>query len=308
MFEKMKTVVRKNPVMEGMIYLIHNNLLPFVNFSGTSIEDKDVPESIEHIESVTGTYTSKLSGHGIEISNKTILEVGPGDNLGVALKLLSLGAQKVICLDRFRCHRNETKVRAVYRELIERMAPKEREKASEAILLTKDGYRFWSDKIEYIFGTEVERSLEILGREIADIILSNAVLEHVYNLEETFRNLVLLLKPGGYMYHGVDLRCHNRFRGKSELFFLTPPQWLWNLMGCNIGAPNRKRIGYYRGLFEKFKLTLISESVTLEADAEEVEKIYDHLDKEFEGTSREELKVLAVGFVLQSESSQMARM
>lgn len=308
MFEKMKTVIRKNTILEGMMYLIHNNLLHFVNFSGTSIEDKSISESVEYIEAVTGIYTSKLSAHGIEISNKTILEVGPGDNLGVALKLISLGAKKVICLDRFRCQRNENKVCAVYEELLELMTPKEREKASEAVLLTKDGYSFWSEKIQYISGIEVERSLEVLGRQIADIILSNSVLEHVYNLEETFRNLVLLLKPGGYMYHGVDLRCHNRFRGKSELFFLTLPQWLWNLMGCNIGAPNRKRIGYYRGLFEKFKLTLISESVTLEADAEEVEKSYDHLDKEFGGTSREELKVLAVGFVLQSESNQMAKM
>jgi SAM-dependent methyltransferase len=308
MLKKIKTVVRKNPVLEGMIYLIHNNLLPFVNFSGASIEDKDVPESVEYIEAVTGIYTSKLSAHGIEISNKTILEVGPGDNLGVALKLISLGAKKVICLDRFRCQRNENKVWAVYRELIERMTPKQREMASEAVLFTQDGYSFWSERIQYIVGTEVEKSPEILGREIADIILSNAVLEHVYNLEETFRNLVLLLKPGGYMYHGVDLRCHNRFKGKSELFFLTIPQWLWNLMGRNLGSPNRKRIGYYRDLFEKLRLTLISEEVTLEVDAEEIEKIYGHLDKEFEGTSKEELEALAVAFVLRLENNQMVKM
>jgi hypothetical protein len=74
-------------------------------------------------------------------------------------------------------------------------------------------------------------------------------------------------------------------------------------MGCNIGAPNRKRIGFYKHLFEKFNLSLISEEVTIDADAEEVERIYGHLDKEFEGASKEELKPLAVGFVLQSKSS-----
>jgi SAM-dependent methyltransferase len=300
---RIKTVVRENPVLEGITYLIHNNLLPFVNFSGASIEGKSIPESVEYIEAVTGIYTSKLSAVGIEISNKTILEVGPGDNLGVALKLISLGAQKVICLDRFRCQRDETKVQAVYRELIERMTPEERGRCLEALLPTQEGYSFRSDRIEYVPDTEVERSLETLGEEIADIIVSNAVLEHVYDLEETFRNLGLLLRPGGYMYHGVDLRCHNRFESKSELYFLTIPQWLWNLMGSNLGAPNRKRIGSYKHLFEKFNLTLISEEVTIEADAEEIERIYDHLDREFEGVSKEELKPLAVGFVLQSRSS-----
>jgi SAM-dependent methyltransferase len=303
MLNRIKTIVRKSPVLEGITYLIHNNLLPFVNFSGASIEDKSIPESVQYVEAVAGIYTSKLSAVGIEIPNKTILEVGPGDNLGVALKLISLGARKVICLDRFRCQRDEAKVQAVYRELIERMTPPERGRCLEALLPAQEGYRFRSDRIEYVPDTEVERSLGIFGGRVADIIVSNAVLEHVYDLEETFRNLDLLLKPGGYMYHGVDLRCHNRFERTSELYFLTIPQWLWNLMGCNIGAPNRKRIGFYKHLFEKFNLTLISEEVTIEANAEEVERIYDHLDREFEGAGKEELKPLAVGFVLQSKSS-----
>jgi ubiquinone/menaquinone biosynthesis C-methylase UbiE len=61
-----------------------------------------------------------------------------------------------------------------------------------------------------------------------DLIISQAVMEHVDELEETYTECFRCLKPGGYMTHQIDLRCHD-----------TAPEWnghwkypdlIWRLM------------------------------------------------------------------------------
>ena len=95
-----------------------------------------------------------------------------------------------------------------------------------------------------------------------DLIVSNAVLEHVNNLEQTFRNLYSLLSPFVIMIHKVDLRAHNRFLKGGPLWFLKYSNFLWKMMGNNIGAPNRMRFPDYKYILKKygfeFKLRLMN--------------------------------------------------
>jgi hypothetical protein len=54
-------------------------------------------------------------------------------------------------------------------------------------------------------------SASIKGQPV-DMILSQAVLEHVGDLPYTYRQLSRWLKPGGFMSHQIDFRCHRTAR------------------------------------------------------------------------------------------------
>ena len=47
---------------------------------------------------------------------------------------------------------------------------------------------------------------------LADMVLSQAVLEHVDELAHAYRKMYDLLKPGGVMSHVIDFRCHGSAR------------------------------------------------------------------------------------------------
>ena len=65
----------------------------------------------------------------------------------------------------------------------------------------------------------------VIERDTVDIILSHSVLEHVVDLETTYRALYLWLKPKGMMTHQIDFASHglseqwNGYRAYSELLW-----------------------------------------------------------------------------------------
>src|SRR5829696_2514869 len=54
-------------------------------------------------------------------AGRRVLEVGHGDNVGVALLFLAAGAGSAVCLDRFYCPRDEAQQRRIYLEVRARL-------------------------------------------------------------------------------------------------------------------------------------------------------------------------------------------
>ena len=71
------------------------------------------------------------------------------------------------------------------------------------------------------------------------MIISVAVLEHVYDPDASFDAMHRLLKPGGLLLHEVDLRDHLMFSsaGCHPLTFLTFSPSVWRLMTSDSGRP-----------------------------------------------------------------------
>src|SRR4029453_17620145 len=53
-------------------------------------------------------------------------------------------------------------------------------------------------------------SLDDVSRETLDLIFSQAVMEHVDALQETYAAMSAWLKPGGYASHVIDFGSHGR--------------------------------------------------------------------------------------------------
>jgi SAM-dependent methyltransferase len=198
--------------------------------SGSTHSDLSLEESLAYIDAVYGDYIHYGGLGPGEIEGAEILELGPGDNLGVALRFLGAGAARVIALDKFASVRDPEQQRDIYAEV------------------DPSGLRKDPGRLRAIEGVAVEDAAAQLGGESFDLIVSRAVLEHLHDLDAAFASMDALLRPGGSMLHKVDFRDHGMFTGGGmhELTFLTIPDRLYELMSRNSGRPNRRLVDWYR--------------------------------------------------------------
>lgn len=215
--------------------------------SGSTHWDKTLKESLSYIDQVFEDYLF-YSGISIDmLRGKRILEIGPGDNVGVALKFLLAGAKRVVCLDKFFSKYNWEQQRKIYQAMIEQLPDRGRQIFDEVIDL-ETGIMSNPQKLVCSYGMGIERAEEVFEPESFDLIVSRAVFEHLYNPDAAFSTMDKLLSPGGYMVHKIDFRDHGIFSKHHHhpLTFLTLPEAIYRRMVYDSGKPNRKLINYYR--------------------------------------------------------------
>src|SRR5215210_2874380 len=218
-----------------------------VSAYGSTHEFWSLDKSVSYVEKVYREYLEYSGLNAEAFRGSRILEVGPGDNFGVALKFLAAGAAKVVCLDKFFSERNVDQQTRIYQELRKQLSAGEARVFDECIKLD-NGIDLNPERLHYIYGHGVEEADQILDPGSFDFILSRAVIHNVYEIDRGFEAMDRLLAPGGYMLHKIDLSDENMFssRGMHPLTFLTIPERIYHLMASDSGKPNRKLIGDYR--------------------------------------------------------------
>ena len=239
---------------------------------GSTHLNQSVADSLAYIEKQFSDYL-KYSGLTYEsLQGKRILELGPGDNLGVALKFLAAGAASVVCLDRFYSKRNAEHEREIYRALRERLSKEEQSRFDQA------------EKLKSVYGVSLEGFADKLAGEKFDLILSCAVLEEIYDPDPVFAAMDRLLAQGGSLVHVIDLGDYGMFRsqGMHPLTFLTISESIYKRMASDSGLPNRKRLGYYVGKMKqlgyksKFFVTSVLPNGRLEPASEYAPGKFNH--------------------------------
>jgi SAM-dependent methyltransferase len=223
-----------------------------VSAYGSTHEFWSLDKSVSYIDRVFREYIEYSGLTPEAFRGSRILEVGPGDNFGVALKFLAAGAEKVVCLDKFYSERNVDQQTRIYQELRKQLNADEARVFDECIKLD-NGIDVNSERMPYIYGHGVEEADQILEPGTFDFILSRAVIHNVYDIDRGFESMDRLLAPGGYMLHKIDLSDENMFssRGMHPLTFLTIPERIYYLMASDSGKPNRQLIGDYREQMSK---------------------------------------------------------
>jgi SAM-dependent methyltransferase len=184
-----------------------------------------------------------------DLMGMRILEIGPGANLGVALLFAAHGARQVVCVDRFESDRSDELNRALYAAIVGSLTGEARARAAACL----DGSGMVRPgTITCHFGQPVERIDAAFDASSFDLIVSRAVLEHVYSPEQAWRSMDYVLRPGGRMLHKVDFRCHSFYEHKHPLHFLTVPDWLWGLVSAPDPTLNRARLSRYTALVAKY--------------------------------------------------------
>jgi len=218
-----------------------------VSAYGSTHEFWSLEKSVSYIDRVYREYLDFAGLSPEAVRGSRILEVGPGDNFGVALEFLAAGAAKVICLDKFYSERNVEQQTRIYQELRKQLNADQAKVFDESIKLDK-GIDLNPERLQYIYGHGIEEADQILEPGSFDFVVSRAVIHNVYDIDRGFEAMDRLLAPGGYMLHKIDLSDENMFssRGMHPLTFLTIPEGIYYLMASDSGKPNRKLIGDYR--------------------------------------------------------------
>ena len=215
--------------------------------SGSTHRRYDLEGSLKYIQDVYEDYLFYAEIAPQAFKDKRILEIGPGDNFGVALRFLVAGARQAVCLDRFYSERDPEQQTKIYKALRESLTQDEKARFDRAIRIESE-IHLNSEILTYIHGKGIEDSEDAFPQASFDCIVSRAALEHLYDSDAAFRVMDRLLAPGGWMLHKIDFRDHDMYSGFGfhPLTFLTIPDGLYRRMSLDSGKPNRRLIDYYR--------------------------------------------------------------
>ena len=206
-----------------------------------------VGDSVAYVDSVYGDYLRYAELPESRLAGASVLELGPGDNFGVALRFSAAGARRVTTLDRFITWRDPGQQEGIHRAVLAGL-PDEQRLRGEGALAPGAEFGLDPELIRVIQGVGAEATLGAVGDERFDLIVSRAVLEHVTDPGEVFAAMQEVLVPGGLLIHKVDLGDHGLFSGggHNPLTFLTVPDRLYRWMGDHSGLPNRHLANWYR--------------------------------------------------------------
>ncbi|HMF10922.1 MAG TPA: methyltransferase domain-containing protein [Gemmataceae bacterium] len=175
---------------------------------------------------------------GMSVAGKTFLEIGPGINMGCPLVVAAYGAKPIV-VDRFlapwdRSYHGQFYARL--REELKRTDPGADVRPLTAVLEAR-GYP--EDVIRRI-SAPLETAPLPDGH--CDFVRSNAVLEHVFDLDASFSQLYRVTRPGGYHLHQVDFRDHRNFDRPLEYLLISERDFAATFEEAHSGCGNRWRV------------------------------------------------------------------
>ena len=175
--------------------------------------------------------------HGLPGVPEAVAELGPGDSIGTGLSALLSGANRYLALDVFP-YPSDGRNLAIFDELVslfESRAPLPGDEEFPRVYPKLQSYAFPHEIVtdeRLAASLQPERLAKIRGclsgamadgairyvapwndartmeRQSVDLIISQAVMEHVDDLEHTYRCLHDWLKPGGMLSQDIDFSCH----------------------------------------------------------------------------------------------------
>lgn len=215
----------------------------------------------ESVSYITTQFEDYLRyGHLTEanLEGKSLLELGCGDNVGLALRFIAAGAERAVCVDKFHSKRDEKQQRQIYLALRKSLTAEQQRRFDNAISLER-GIQLHPQKLQMLYGTslrEVAAGLDSPDHSPPkrfDFVISRAVLEEVWDIDSAFREMDQVLAPRGHALHKIDLSDYGIFSGAgmNPLTFLTIPDSIYRRMASDSGLPNRKLIDYYRSQMQR---------------------------------------------------------
>lgn len=176
--------------------------------------------------------------NGLNPYPKIVAELGPGDSLGIGLAALISGCDKYFAFDVVE-HANTERNLKIFDELVTLFKNRENIPGDDEFPSVKPYLEEYDFPADILDENRLQHALEksrlerirasisdlqrkdspiqykvpwydasILEKESADMIYSQAVLEHVDDLRNTYKSMHLWLKSTGYISHQIDFKCH----------------------------------------------------------------------------------------------------
>lgn len=246
-----------------------------------------------HARSIHNKYMAFLAQHlpDLSLQWKTILDIGSGNMvLQGILFYLEDHIKKYIYSEPFMYFSREKNLRIAYNEL-------EKEGIdTKNIFLTPEKL----DPEIFEFNTDFCSRLEHISDESIDIVLSNAVFEHIQakDLEPTTQAMWRVLKPGGYMIHEIDLRDHQYYFHRDYAFYkYSFEEWdeLTRIANYSVFWSNRLRSrDFSRAFSEKFVIKTVTTYKKEMHESVDLAKVHPDLVQKYTPEELDEQVVLII--------------
>lgn len=237
----LRRLVKRSVALTCLYYLADDRLArrrlargKLATRSGTRHATLSLDDSLDYIDRV---YADYLAYGGVGHFSGRVAEIGPGDNFGIALRMLGAGAREVHTVDRYRPLRDDARQARIHRALAER----------HGLGGLLDGGAEGNEIPGLVAheGAPAETFFRSSGLRF-DFIVSRAVLEHLYDPLTALDDMAASLAPGGAMIHRIDFRDHGMFAGHHPLTFLTVADGPYRAMTRASGRPNRLLLPAWR--------------------------------------------------------------
>jgi SAM-dependent methyltransferase len=193
-----------------------------VNLQSLDSSPEALQRDTEYSLSTSKVYLNAMPGGREFLKGKSVLEIGPGINFGLPLILACHGA-KVMVADRFLIPWDpdyHPQFYALLRDSLANDRPSIDLTPLDRVLV-EGGYppeslSLYSCSLEELSG---------VPDQSVDMVISCAVLEHLYDLPSAFHHLARITKPGGLGLHQVDFRDHRDFSRPLEFLLLSDKEF-----------------------------------------------------------------------------------
>jgi SAM-dependent methyltransferase len=215
----------------------------------------DVSETdrcVEYDFGVVDRWLSRLEAYAPDsgpLEGKSVLELGPGSDLGIGLYLLSKG-----CATYHACDVNPLMDRvpdrfyeAVFARMAGRIDGARIEVLREQLREARAGR---PSRLAVVVREDFDLGAAV-GEGAIDRVFSQAAFEHFDDVEATVGQLGAVCKPGAILVAEVDLKTHSRWicdRDPNNIYRY--PAWLYRVFRFR-GSPNRLRPFHYAEILER---------------------------------------------------------
>lgn len=276
------------------------NLLTFIPSIGSlaPVQDRlrkraigaEATSSARYCYAVWMRHLGKATEHGLNTDPRVVAELGPGASLGIGLAALLCGAERYYAFDVVRhvaAARNQTVFEDLVR-LFEARAPVPDAAELPGVRPSLASYAFphavlTPERLARSLAPErlerIRRSLErvdapdsmlqyrapwtdsgMIEDDAVDLVVSQAVFEHIDDLKGAYRTMRRWLRPGGLASHTIDFRSHgwsSRWDGHWAYSDLT-----WRMIrGRDIWSINREPCSTHRRLLAENGFRVLGEQL-----------------------------------------------
>lgn len=218
-------------------------------------------------------WNNLLSGQKFKLDGASVMEIGSGRYARFGVHLLAAGAADVTLIDLYATPLDDP----AHRSTLEKDC-------------TSIGFRFSDiqDKLEVIRGDVIDLQLcRLMGQK--DLVISEAMLEHVKDPHQVLARCLEWLKPGGVTCHIIDLRDHY-FRYPFEMLTFSDHTWETWLNPKGGFHLNRWRVPDYLCAMNEVGFVNVGYEF-LVRDPDGLEKVLPRLDRKFSDIAKDVLSV-----------------
>lgn len=267
------------------------------------------PEAIE-ADAAYGLNTglafyNQMRGVGIDPADKRVLEIGPGTGFASVAVLTAFGARGAVA-DRWLSPWQVDYHGPYYRRLAKLLAHARPDADTRPIAAMAEKGNYDDSVIELI--PTAAEALHTATRLRFDAVFSNAVLEHLSDIDQSLRALRAVTSDKGYGFHQVDFRDHRNFDRPLDHLLFDERTFTKMSERVHLAHGSQHRMERYVRAFEQagFAITAYHSNATASEDYldELIPKLARAFGSPYRKSPREVLRDLGGLFIAQRASPE----